>query len=85
MERVETRPDILQVKREQKWRNAPGLGRKGKTGCGLFDTHVGGHTKKQGKSVCGSSRKPQREWCWFGAMEIFRGPKRAAPPGKPQQ
>ena len=33
MERVKTRSGILQVKRGQKWRNAPGLGRKGKTGC----------------------------------------------------
>ena len=56
--------------------------KKGKTGCGLFDTHVGEHTKKQGKSVCGSSRKPQREWWWFGAAKFFYRPGWAENPRK---
>lgn len=78
-------PQILRIKTGINSKPHPEKPEKGETGCVLFDTHVGEHTRKQGKSVCGYSRNTYRGRCWFGAMEIFRGPKRAAPPGKPQQ
>ena len=48
-----------------------------------FGVDVGGRTKKQGRpSAAHPSRKPQRGRCWFGAMDIFRGPKKAENPRK---
>ena len=72
---TKTEPEILQVKRGQKWRNAPGLGRKRRNrvrfGCwgGVQPVRTGGKTRNPNQNAPDSNathekRKPAKTQCF---------------------